>query len=52
MFRYVNACDQFHQAFPHISTASDKHWGEKAWVKDTIHEVTIGIQTLDKLYWG
>jgi len=23
---------QFYQAFPHISTASDKRWGEKAWV--------------------
>ena len=24
---------QFYQAFPHVSTASDKHWGEKAWVR-------------------
>jgi len=24
---------QFYQAFPHISTASDKCWGEKAWVQ-------------------
>jgi len=23
---------QFYQAFPHVSTASDKRWGEKAWV--------------------
>ena len=25
---------QFYQAFPCVSTASDKHWGEKAWVQD------------------
>jgi len=24
---------QFYQAFPRISTASDKSWGEKAWVR-------------------
>jgi len=24
---------QFYQAFPRVSTASDKHWGEKAWVR-------------------
>ena len=24
---------QFYQAFPHVSTASDKRWGEKAWVR-------------------
>jgi len=23
---------QFYQAFPCVSTASDKRWGEKAWV--------------------
>jgi len=23
---------QFYQAFPRVSTASDKRWGEKAWV--------------------
>ena len=22
---------QFYQAFPRVNTASDKHWGEKAW---------------------
>ena len=32
MPRYVNAYEQFHQAFPHISTANNKHWGEKAWL--------------------
>jgi len=25
--RYVTASDEFYQAFSHISTASDKHWG-------------------------
>ena len=24
---------QFYQAFPHVSSASDKRWGEKAWVR-------------------
>jgi len=24
---------QFYQAFPHVSTASDKRWGEKDWVR-------------------
>jgi len=24
----------FYQVFPHISTAGDKCWGEKAWVQD------------------
>jgi len=23
---------QFYQAFPRVSTASNKRWGEKAWV--------------------
>jgi len=32
MSRKITACDQFYQAFPHVSTASDKCWGEKAWV--------------------
>ena len=27
----VIACDQFYQAFPYVSTASVKCWGEKAW---------------------
>ena len=31
--RYTIARDQFYQAFPHVSIASDKHWGEKAWVQ-------------------
>ena len=24
---------QFYQGFPHVSTASDERWGEKAWVR-------------------
>ena len=24
---------QFYQVLPRVSTASDKHWGEKAWVR-------------------
>jgi len=31
--RYVTARDQCYQAFPRVSTASNKHWGEKAWVQ-------------------
>ena len=31
--RYVTACDQFQQAFPRVSTASDKRWVEKAWIR-------------------
>ena len=31
--RYVIPRDSVYQAFPRISTASDKRWGEKAWVR-------------------
>jgi len=24
---------QFYQTFPHVGTASDKHWDEKAWAR-------------------
>jgi len=34
--RYVIACHQFHQAFPRVSIASDKHWGEKTWVRGKV----------------
>jgi len=30
--RYIITRDEFYQAFPCISTASDKRWGKKAWV--------------------
>jgi len=33
MSRNITACDQFYQVFPHVKTASDKCWGEKAWVQ-------------------
>ena len=29
----IIAHDQFYQAFPRVNTASDKHWGKKAWVR-------------------
>ena len=32
-FRYIIARDQCYQAFPHVSTAGNKRWGEKAWVR-------------------
>jgi len=28
----ITANNQFYQAFPHVSTASDKSWSKKAWV--------------------
>jgi len=28
---------QFYQAFPHVNTASDKHWGEMVWVRGYKH---------------
>ena len=41
---YTSGCviarHQFHQAFPHVSIASDKHWGEKTWVRG---KVSIGF---------
>ena len=33
MSRYITACDQFYQAFPQVGTASNKRWGEKAWIQ-------------------
>ena len=40
---------QFYQAFPRVSTASDKRWGEKAWVRgyadiSLLHMSTICTQ--------
>ena len=29
------------QAFPHVSTASDKRWGEKAWVQGYATSVLV-----------
>ena len=31
--RYIINVTQFYQAFPCVSAASDKCWGEKAWVR-------------------
>ena len=30
---YVTAHDNFYQAFPRVSSTSDKYWGGKAWVE-------------------
>jgi len=30
--QWCRCMQSVYQAFPHVSTASDKHWGEKAWV--------------------
>jgi len=32
---------QFYQAFPRISTASDKHLGEKAWVRGYLNDASL-----------
>jgi len=37
---------QFYQAFPRISTASDKCWGKKAWVRD----YTLRAMLISKLH--
>jgi len=36
---------QFYQAFPRISTASDKRWGEKAWVQGYCSCATVLVIT-------
>ena len=36
-FRYAIARDSFLPGFPRISTASDKRWGEKPWVRGYAH---------------
>jgi len=41
MSKYVTACHKFYQAFPHISTTSDKRWGEKAWVREYTHQAVV-----------
>ena len=38
MSRYVTAHDQFHQAFPHVSTATDKRWSERPEYETTFVE--------------
>jgi len=32
---------QFYQAFPNVSTASDKRWGEKAWERGYMKLFTV-----------
>jgi len=43
--RYIIA--QFYQTFPHVSSAGDKHWGKKAWVRQRWGE-KVWVQ--DKAY--
>ena len=42
MVMYVTARDKFYPAFPRVSTASDKHWDENAWIQGYI---TIVVDT-------
>jgi len=37
MSSQVIAHDQFYQAFPRVRTASNKRWGEMAWVRGQLH---------------
>jgi len=45
--RYVIPRDSVYQAFPRVSTASDKRWGEKAWVRG-YHSTALRIQLTAK----
>ena len=40
--RYVIPRDSVLQAFPRVSTASDKCWGEKAWVRGWAYCTNLG----------
>ena len=48
---------QFYQAFPRISTASDKRWGEKAWARGyllsppVISQNPVHLKTGLKFHW-
>jgi len=44
--RYMIARDQFHQAFPCVSTAINKCWVEKAWVRDNLSPISGDPQDL------
>jgi len=39
--RYVIAHDRFYQPFPRVSTESDKHLGEKAWVRGYLNDASF-----------
>ena len=41
--RYVITCDEFYQTFPRISIASNKCWGEKAWVGGCLNCLPLHI---------
>ena len=47
----VIACDQFYQAFHSVSTASDKHWSEKAWVWSYSHATTHNTTVKFLVHW-
>ena len=55
--RYVIPCDSVLPAFPRISTASDKRWGEKAWVLGYCnptrhsHKTLMPLQSHRALAW-
>jgi len=42
---------QFYQAFPRVNTASDKRWGEKAWVRGYV-SCTLPIEVTWYHYLG
>ena len=41
MSRYITAHDQSYQAFSRASIKSNKHWGEKVWVRGNTQSRTI-----------
>jgi len=49
MSRYVIAYDRFYLDFPHISTASDKHWRKKA--RRHGYEATCRVKPLPLTSW-
>jgi len=44
--RYIIPHDSVYQAFPRVSTASDKRWGEKAWVRGYLKPGIAILQSL------
>jgi len=42
LYMYVIAHEWFYQASPHVSTASYKCWGEKAWVYEAREKESRG----------
>ena len=48
MSRYVTACDQFYQAFPHVNTASNKHWVRRPGVRRPGYEASSPLSGCEK----